>query len=165
MREVDVAKLFHMVQPDRAYFGQKDGQQAVIVTRMARDLAFPLEVRVVPTVREPDGLALSSRNLYLSNEERDQAVALSRALQLAESAIASGERDPGRLERVMRQLIADTAPLARVDYVALADLDTLQPVNGPLSGDTLIALAVYCGSTRLIDNVIVRFVGGAPQFS
>jgi pantoate--beta-alanine ligase len=151
-----VAKLFNMVQPDRAYFGQKDGQQAVIVARMGRDLAFPLEVRVVPTVREPDGLAMSSRNVYLSAEERSQAVALWRALERAQSEIRAGERDPRRIEAAIRDFIAKSAPLARVDFVSVAGLETLQPLSEPIQDDVIIALAVFFGKTRLIDNLVVR---------
>jgi pantoate--beta-alanine ligase len=151
-----VAKLFNLVQPDRAYFGQKDAQQAIILTRMARDLAFPIEVRVVETVREPDGLALSSRNVYLSAAERAQVIVLHRALQLAGSMVEAGERDAQVVEAAMRRCIAETAPLARIDYVTVADLQTLQPIQGHLASDALIALAVYFGRTRLIDNVAVR---------
>lgn len=158
-----VAKLFNLVQPDRAYFGQKDGQQAVIVARMARDLAFPIEIHVVPTVREGDGLALSSRNVYLSPAERAQATIFCRALELAREQIEAGERDPQRLEHSMREFIAGAAPLARVDFVTVADLDTLQPIRERLDRDALIALAVFFGSTRLIDNMIVRFVDGVPR--
>ncbi|MBV9278505.1 MAG: pantoate--beta-alanine ligase [Chloroflexi bacterium] len=150
-----VAKLLNLVQPDRAYFGQKDAQQAIILTRMARDLAFPVEVRVVETVREPDGLALSSRNVYLSAAERAQAIVLHRALQLARSMVEAGERDAQVLEGGMRRCIAEAAPLARIDYVTVADLQTLRPVRGALTGDALIALAVYFGPTRLIDNEVV----------
>jgi pantoate--beta-alanine ligase len=160
-----VTKLFTMVQPDRAYFGQKDAQQAMIVTRMARDLAFPLEVRVVPTVRESDGLAMSSRNVYLTRDEREQAPVLARALELARSVITEGVRDPRRIETAMQELIERSAPLAHVDYVCVADLETLQPAERPLESDALIALAVYFGATRLIDNTIVRFVEGMPHFT
>jgi pantoate--beta-alanine ligase len=152
-----VAKLFAMIQPDRAYFGQKDAQQAVIITRLARDLAFSVEIRVLPTVRESDGLALSSRNVYLSPDERKQAVALHRALQSAQAAIEAGERDAQRLEAAMREDVARIAPLARIDYATVADLETLQPVKGAIERDVLIALAVFFGPTRLIDNAIVKF--------
>jgi pantoate--beta-alanine ligase len=160
-----VAKLFNIVQPDRAYFGQKDAQQALIIAQMVRDLAFPIEVRIVPTVREEDGLALSSRNVYLSPEERTQATVLARALDLAQSAILTGERDPHCLEERMRQFITEVAPLARIDYVTIADLETLQPLTDHLSSNMLIALAVYFGQARLIDNRIVRFKGDKPVFT
>lgn len=160
-----VAKLFHLVQPDRAYFGQKDGQQALIITRMARDLSFSVEVRIVPTVREPDGLALSSRNAYLSAAERAEAAMLSRSLQLAREAMIAGERDAPRLEARMRAFITDNAPSARIDHITVADLDTLQPINGEIVGDAFIALAVFFGSTRLIDNMMVRRLEDGLRFS
>lgn len=160
-----VTKLFNLVQPDRAYFGQKDAQQGMIVSRMARDLAFPIEIVLVPTVREPDGLALSSRNVYLSADARDQAVALSGALQQARVLIETGERDAQAIEQALHRYLGRHAPTGRIDYVMVADLTTLQPVRGALPRQALVALAVYFGSTRLIDNVIVRFVNGAPQFS
>jgi pantoate--beta-alanine ligase len=159
-----VAKLFNLVQPDRAYFGQKDGQQAVIVSRMARELSFPVEVRVMPTVREQDGLALSSRNVYLSARERDQAVILWRALNLARGMIDRGERDAQAIERAMRDCIASDAPLGRLDYASVADLGTLQPISGHITGDVIVALAVYFGSTRLIDNMMVRLGASGPAF-
>jgi pantoate--beta-alanine ligase len=160
-----VAKLFHMVQPDRAYFGQKDGQQALIITRLARDLSFPVDVRIVPTIREPDGLALSSRNVFLSPDERAQAVVLSRSLQLAREAMSAGERDAPRLEAMMRAFITENAPLARIDYVTVADLDTLQPIDGDVVGDAFVAVAVFFGSTRLIDNLMVRRFEDGLRFS
>ena len=160
-----VAKLFHMVQPDRAYFGQKDGQQALIITRLARDLSFPVDVRIVPTIREPDGLALSSRNVFLSPDERAQAVVLSRSLQLAREAVRAGERDAPRLEAMTRAFITENAPLARIDYVTVADLDTLQPIDGDVVGDALVAVAVFFGSTRLIDNLMVRRFEDGLRFS
>jgi pantoate--beta-alanine ligase len=159
-----VTKLFHLVRPDRAYFGQKDGQQAAIIRRMARDLAFPIEIRVLPTVREADGLALSSRNVYLSPDERTQAPALNAALRWAAERINQGERDPRALEAGMRALIVERAPLVRIDYITVADLDTLQPATEPI-GDVLIALAAYFGNTRLIDNILVRFEDGEPHIS
>lgn len=159
-----VTKLFNMVRPDRAYFGQKDGQQAVIVSRVARDLAFPLEIRVIPTVREPDGLALSSRNVYLTPDERRQAPALFGALQAARRSIEEGERDAQRLERTVREHLGVEAPRARVDYVTVVDLEHIQPVTGEI-GDALVAVAAYFGETRLIDNLIVRFEDGRPRFN
>ncbi|HEX8917368.1 MAG TPA: pantoate--beta-alanine ligase [Chloroflexota bacterium] len=159
-----VTKLFHMVQPDRAYFGQKDAQQAVVVQRMARDLAFPIEIRVVPTVREEDGLALSSRNVYLSPEERLQAPALYHALRRTRAVIERGERRVSRIEREMSSLIQQEAPSAHVDFIAVADLQTLQPAGDLLPTEALIALAVYFGSTRLIDNLMVRCGENRPEF-
>jgi pantoate--beta-alanine ligase len=160
-----VSKLLNMALPDRAYFGQKDAQQALIVTRMVRDLSFPVEICVVPTVREPDGLALSSRNVYLSPEERKQATALSQALSEARAMIESGEMNAQRIEQAMRAYIGQYAPSGRIDYVTVADLEMLQPLQGDVPDQALLALAVYFGTTRLIDNLIVQFVNGAPQFS
>jgi pantoate--beta-alanine ligase len=159
-----VTKLFNMVQPDRAYFGQKDAQQAIVLTRMVHDLAVPVDVRVIPTVREPEGLALSSRNVYLSADEHRQALALWRALGAARSAIERGERDASSLERIMREVIAHDAPDGRIDYISIVDLNSLQPKDRIDSG-ALIALAVFIGRARLIDNLIVRDAGTAPRFS
>lgn len=159
-----VAKLFNLVQPQRAYFGQKDGQQAFIIDRMARDLAFDLSVIIVPTVREPDGLAMSSRNVYLSGEERSQAHVLWHALSLGRTMILDGERESKRIEEAMNHVIAVEAPLARVDFIAVADARSLAP-RSRVERDTLIALAVRFGTTRLIDNIVVRFIGGVPQVS
>jgi pantoate--beta-alanine ligase len=140
-----VTKLFAAIEPDRAYFGQKDAQQVAVVKRMARDLDSPVEIRVGPTVREADGLALSSRNAFLSPEERRTAVCLSSALRLAADAYASGERRPEQLRQVLRARL-DAEPLARVDYAELVDPETFQ------SPGSLAVLAVRIGSTRLIDN-------------
>lgn len=160
-----VAKLLNIVQPDRAYFGQKDAQQAVVITRMVRDLAFPPTIRILPTVREPDGLALSSRNVYLSEEERSQAVALFRALSEAKRLIEYGERDADRIKALVRDFMVREAPLGRIDYVEVADLETMQPVVESVQRDSVIALAVFFGGTRLIDNEIVRFDGASPSLS
>lgn len=148
-----VAKLFNMVGPDRAYFGQKDYQQATVIRRMVTDLNMPLTIVVCPIVREDDGLAMSSRNAYLNPEERQAALVLSRALQLAQAHLAQGERQPRRLQSALRDAIA-TEPRARVDYVAVCDPHTLQPV-AHLSGSVLVALAVFIGATRLIDNAVL----------
>ncbi len=123
-----VAKLFTMVEPDRAYFGQKDGQQSVVIRRFTRDLALPVEIVVCPTVREPDGLALSSRNRYLTPEERAQAPALYRALQTAKSAAADGERSADRLRELMLEALAP-ATLGKPDYVSIADADSLEELT------------------------------------
>jgi len=161
-----VTKLLNIAAPDVAYFGQKDAQQALIIERMVRDLAFPVEIRILPTVRESDGLALSSRNVYLTPEERRQAPTLHRALEVARSEIESGERDAQQIERVMRAAIERGAPLARIDYVTVADLETLQPIESPMRSNVAIALAVFFGSTRLIDNVMVRLDSeGSRSFS
>jgi pantoate--beta-alanine ligase len=140
-----VTKLFAATEPDRAYFGQKDAQQVAVVKRLARDLDLPVEICVGPTVRESDGLALSSRNAYLSPEERRAAVCLSSALRLAARAYARGERRPERLQRVLLDRL-ESEPLAIVDYAELVDPATFK---GPGS---LAALAVRIGKTRLIDN-------------
>ena len=145
-----VAKLFNLVQPHAAVFGQKDYQQLAIIRRMVRDLDFPLEIIGEPTVREPDGLALSSRNVYLSPGERAQAPVLRRALLQARQRADAGERNAARLRRVLEKELA-TAPLARVDYAEIVDADDLQPVK-TLDRPALAALAVYFGRTRLIDN-------------
>ena len=149
-----VAKLFNAFQPQRAYFGQKDAQQAVVIRQMSRDLNFPLEIVVCPIVREPDGLAMSSRNAYLDPAERQAATVLYRALDAGRAAFESGERDAGRL----RQIVAETVtsePLARLQYVSCADPDTLQEL-GTVSGKALLSLSVFVGQTRLIDNLVLR---------
>ena len=148
-----VLKLFNLVQPDSAYFGQKDAQQVRILQQMVRDLDVPVEVVVRPTVREPDGLALSSRNQYLDANQRREATALNRALAEAEAAVRAGERDAARLERTMAERIAAT-PGAALDYAVAVDADTLKPVT-PLKRTILLALAVKFGATRLIDNRVV----------
>ncbi len=149
-----VLKLFNLVQPDVAWFGQKDAQQVCIVRQMVRDLDVPVEVRVGPTVREPDGLALSSRNRYLDAKQRAAATVLSRALKEAEARVAAGERDAATLRRLMTGMIEAT-PGAALDYAAVTDAGSLEPVT-TLRGPVLLALAVRFGSTRLIDNVLVR---------
>ena len=146
-----VLKLFNIVQPDAAYFGQKDAQQALILTRMVRDLDVPVEMRTVPTVREPDWLALSSRNQYLDAEQRKSAPALWQTLQAAQGRIEAGERDPGVIERKMLERLKKVAG-ARVDYARVVSAETLQSPPR-LQGPILIALAVFFGQTRLIDNV------------
>ena len=148
-----VVKLFNIVGPDRAYFGQKDYQQVTVIRKMAIDLCMPLEVVTCPTVRESDGLAMSSRNAYLNPAERQAALVLWRALHLAEDRLAQGERQGAPLTATLSDCIA-REPLARIDYVAVADPNTLQEVEH-LSGRVLVALAVYIGKTRLIDNAIL----------
>lgn len=145
-----VAKLFNLVLPQLAVFGEKDGQQLRVIRRMVRDLNFPVHIVAVPTVREPDGLAMSSRNAYLSPVERSEAVCLRRALDEAERMAAAGERDAVRLCERMREIIKKSA-LARVDYVEIRDDETLLPV-AILQKPALAALAVFIGKTRLIDN-------------
>lgn len=148
-----VLKLFNIIQPDVAYFGQKDAQQARILMQMTRDLNVPLRMQICPIVREPDGLALSSRNVYLSVEERRNATVLFRSLEEARIRIEAGERNVKTLLNAMRTLIEST-PGARIDYVTMVDWDRLHPLDR-LQGKVLIALAVYFGTTRLIDNLIV----------
>jgi pantoate--beta-alanine ligase len=149
-----VAKLFNIVGPDRAYFGQKDYQQVTVLRKMVTDLCMPLEVITCPTVREPDGLAMSSRNAYLNPAERQAALVLSRALRLAEERLAQGERHGARLTAMLRDYIAKE-PLARIDYVAVCDPETLREVE-QISSTVVGALAVYIGKTRLIDNAVLR---------
>ena len=147
-----VTKLFNMVQPNRAYFGQKDAQQALVVQALARDLSMGVDVRVVPTVREPDGLALSSRNIYLSEQERAQAHALYRGLSDARAAFTDGEVDASRLAALVGFTIRSEASLAEIQYVAVSEAETLEPIAGPVDRPALISLAVFFGATRLIDN-------------
>ena len=146
-----VAKLFHILGPQAAIFGEKDFQQLAIIRRMVRDLNFPIEIIGAPTVREADGLACSSRNEYLNPTEREQAPVLQAALQKAQQLTVSGERSASAILEAARKVIA-TAPLARIDYLELVDAETLQQVSvaGP---DSLIAAAAFFGETRLIDNL------------
>ncbi|HZP55949.1 MAG TPA: pantoate--beta-alanine ligase [Dehalococcoidia bacterium] len=148
-----VAKLLNIVQPERAYFGQKDAQQLAVVRRMTRDLDLPVEIVGMPIVREADGLAMSSRNVYLSPEERQAALVLSRALRLASELCAAGERDAGVLRARMRALI-DGEPLARADYVSIADPETLAELDR-VDRPALASLAARFGTTRLIDNTLL----------
>jgi pantoate--beta-alanine ligase len=147
-----VLKLFNLAQPDVAYFGQKDFQQTAVVRRMVRDLNLPIEVRVCPTLRDADGLALSSRNVYLSPAERRQALALSRGLRRAEQLVTSGERTAATVRRAVLDVL-ESQPDIKVQYVAVADPDTLQEVSD-INGRTVIAVAAYVGATRLIDNLL-----------
>lgn len=149
-----VAKLFNITQPDRAYFGQKDAQQVAVIRRMITDLAFPVELVIVPTVRAEDGLALSSRNAYLSLDERAAAPVLYRALNTASAEFKSGQRDPERLRRIMRETL-ESEPLAQVDYISVADADTLVEAVEPIRAPVLLSMAVRFGSTRLIDNIVL----------
>ena len=149
-----VAKLFHMVQPDVAVFGQKDAQQVALVRAMVRDLDFPVEVVVAPTVREADGLAMSSRNAYLSPEERTRARSLSRALRRVETLWWGGERDAHQLEVAGREVLG-AEPGVDVDYFAVTDGETLEPVATAPSG-VIVMVAARVGRTRLIDNLVLR---------
>ena len=149
-----VAMLFNIVQPRRAYFGRKDAQQLVVVRTLVRDLHLDLDIVAMPIVREPDGLAMSSRNAYLSPDERSAALVLSRALRLAEERFAAGERDAECLRVAIRELIAQE-PLARVDYVSVTDPNTLRELER-IDGPALVSLAVRSGRTRLIDNTTLE---------
>jgi pantoate--beta-alanine ligase len=148
-----VAKLFNIVQPTGAYFGQKDAQQLVVIKRMVADLNMNLEIVAVPTVREPDGLAMSSRNIYLNPEERQAATVLYRALNLAQQLYSQGETDAERLRQEMTDLI-QKEPLANIDYISIADPETLEELN-EVNIPTLVSLAVRIGKTRLIDNMVL----------
>lgn len=148
-----VAKLFNIVQPDLAFFGQKDAAQAAIIRKMVRDLNFPLEIVVCPIVREPDGLAMSSRNAYLSSEERRRAIVLYRSLMRVQSLFDQGEHDSGRLVAAGKEAIA-AEPGVRLDYFEVVNPDTLESMADACGA--LMAVAAYVGSTRLIDNVLLR---------
>jgi pantoate--beta-alanine ligase len=149
-----VLKLLNMVQPDAAYFGQKDYQQALVIRRMAADLDLPTAIRVCPIVREADGLAMSSRNRYLSLTARQRAIVLSKSLQRANELVASGERSAQIIMTQMRHILK-TAEDAQIDYLVLVDADTLEPVE-TVAGRTLAALAVKVENTRLIDNCLLE---------
>ncbi len=149
-----VTKLFNAVQPAKAYFGQKDAQQAAVVRRMVKDLNFPVEIVVCPIVREPDGLAMSSRNVYLDPEQRKAAAILYRSLSDAKSAYDKGERDAEKLRQIMKASIA-SEPLAQMQYVSCADYDALQELE-KVTGKTLLSIAVFFGKTRLIDNFVLE---------
>ncbi len=147
-----VLKLFHIVWPDKAYFGQKDGQQVAVVRRLCEDLDLPLELRVVPTVREQDGLALSSRNVYLSSEERRAAPSLHDALLCGREAALAGKE--GQAVQAAMEERLRKEPRVRLDYAAVVDPDTMQP-KSDLTGQVMLALAAYVGRTRLIDNLVL----------
>jgi pantoate--beta-alanine ligase len=149
-----VAKLFNGVQPHKAYFGQKDAQQAAVIRQMTRDLNFPIEIVVCPIVRESDGLAMSSRNVYLDPEQRKAATVLFRSLSAAKDAYDQGEREAEKLRRVMKDVLA-SEPLAEVQYVSCADYDTLEELD-EIKGKALLSMAVFLGKTRLIDNFVLE---------
>ncbi|MFC1862074.1 4-phosphopantoate--beta-alanine ligase, partial [Chloroflexota bacterium] len=148
-----VAKLFNIVQPTKAYFGQKDAQQAIVIKKMVADLNMNLEVVVCPTVREADGLAMSSRNTYLNPEERKAALVLHQALNLAQQVWSQGEQDAEKVRQKMIGLI-QKQPLATIDYVSIADPETLKELD-KVKPPALVSLAVKIGKTRLIDNVVL----------
>lgn len=148
-----VAKLFNGVQPHKAYFGQKDAQQVAVIRQMVQDLNFPIEIVVCPIVREPDGLAMSSRNVYLDPEQRKAATVLFRALSTAKELYEQGERNAEKLRQTMKDVLT-TEPLAQMQYVSCAHYDTLQEL-GEVKGKALLSLAVFFGKTRLIDNLVL----------
>lgn len=147
-----VGKLFNIVHPDRAYFGQKDAQQLAVIRRMVRDLNFDIEIVGCPIVREADGLAMSSRNTYLNEEERKAALVLSQVVRLGEELVEAGEKNAAVIKEKMIAHI-EAEPLAKIDYVEIVDAQSLEPVS-EIQGEILAAMAVYIGKTRLIDNFI-----------
>ena len=149
-----VSKLFNIVTPDKAFFGQKDAQQLAIIRRMVRDLSYGIEIVGCPIVRETDGLAKSSRNTYLNPEERKAALVLSKAVFLGQELVQKGERDAAKIVGAMKDLI-QAEPLARIDYVSAVDGVTMETIE-QIQGTVLVAMAVYIGKTRLIDNFIVE---------
>jgi pantoate--beta-alanine ligase len=149
-----VSKLFHIVEPDVAFFGQKDAAQVAIIRRMVRDLNLPVHITVCPIVREPDGLAMSSRNAYLDPEQRKEALVLQRSLLVVQQLIEQGENSAGNLIVAGRQEFADK-PSVRLDYFEIVNPDTLDPIQA-IEDHALIAVAAYVGSTRLIDNLLIR---------
>jgi pantoate--beta-alanine ligase len=148
-----VSKLFNLVRPECAFFGQKDAQQALVIRRMAKDLDFDVEIVLGPTVREPDGLAMSSRNAYLEPIEREAATVLHRSLDCVERLYEDGERNAEALRSAMREIL-DAEPLATADYVSVADIDTLEELEA-VQDKALVSLAVRIGATRLIDNTVL----------
>ena len=149
-----VAKLFNAVQPQKAYFGEKDIQQAMVIRRMTKDLDYPVDIVICPIVREPDGLAASSRNVYLRPEERQAATVLYRALSEASQAFEKGERDADCLREIVTETVQQE-PLARLQYVSCADPATLDELEGSVKSKALLSLAAYVGRTRLIDNQVL----------
>jgi pantoate--beta-alanine ligase len=148
-----VAKLFNAVQPHKAYFGQKDAQQAAVIRQMVRDLNFPIEIVICPTMREADGLAMSSRNVYLDAEQRKAATVLFRSLSAAKELFETGERNAETVRGKMKEVLT-AEPLAEVQYVSCADYDTLEELT-EIKGKTLLSMAVFIGKTRLIDNFVL----------
>jgi len=148
-----VAKLFNAVQPHKAYFGQKDAQQVAVIRQMVRDLNIPVEIVVCPTTREADGLAMSSRNVYLDPEQRKAATVLFRSLSAAKDAYEQGERDAEKLRQITKDILA-SEPLAEMQYVSCADYDTLEELD-TVKGKALLSMAVFFGKTRLIDNFVL----------
>jgi pantoate--beta-alanine ligase len=161
-----VTVLLNTVRPDFAFFGQKDAQQALVIRRLVKDLAFDTEIVILPIVREDSGLAISSRNLYLTPDEQNSAAVIHKALVQAKSAYKEGERNANRIMEIIRHTV-ESEPRARLDYVAVTDAETLEKVDRVDDRPTLIALAAYVGKTRLIDNTILNKVkkkdGAATQ--
>lgn len=151
-----VAKLFNIVKPNIAYFGAKDAQQCVVIKQMVKDLNFDIKIKVIPTVREKGGLAMSSRNSYLSNEERKKAVVLYQSLKLAQKMIANDERSAAKIIKAMHKKISEV-PVAKIDYISVVNSETLERI-GKITGKILIALAVYVGKARLIDNITFNVI-------
>jgi pantoate--beta-alanine ligase len=149
-----VAKLFHIIEPEAAFFGQKDAAQLAVIRRMVRDLNFPVEIVACPIVREADGLAMSSRNVYLNREERDRALVLQRALQEVRLQFQAGQRSASKLISAGKEVFV-REPQIRLDYFEIVHPDTLDPVDR-ISQKTLVAVAAYVGTTRLIDNVVLE---------
>ena len=156
-----VSKLFNIVQPDVSVFGQKDIQQAASIEKMTADLNFPVRIIISPTLREDDGLAMSSRNKHLAPDERKRALAISKSLKKAEEMIAAGERKSGAIVASMKKIIEQSDP-AGIDYISTVSYDDLE-FTGDIAAKSVIALAVFYGTTRLIDNMIIEFSGGAPR--
>ena len=150
-----VTKLFNLAQPDRAYFGQKDAQQVEVLKRMVKDLFFPLQLRVMPIIREADGLAKSSRNTYLSQEEHTAALVLSRSLKAAKAMYEAGERDAAKITAAVTADI-EKEPMSNIDYVEIYALPGLEPVATPMVGSNLLAVAVQFGTTRSIDHAVLE---------
>jgi pantoate--beta-alanine ligase len=149
-----VSKLFHIIEPQIAYFGQKDAAQLAVIRRMVRDLRFPIEIVAGPIIREPDGLAMSSRNAYLSQEDRLHALTLHHSLRSAQARFEAGEHNAAELISAARNVF-ESEPTVRLDYIEIVNAESLDPVE-TISGDALLAVAAYVGKTRLIDNVILR---------
>ena len=150
-----VAKLFNLAQPDRAYFGQKDAQQVEVLKRMVKDLFFPLQLRIMPIIREADGLAKSSRNTYLSTEEHNAALVLNKGLKIAQEMFVNGERSSTKIVNAVTEFIK-AEPTSNIDYVEIYSLPELQTVAEPMTGSNLLAVAVKFGTTRLIDNIVLE---------
>jgi pantoate--beta-alanine ligase len=148
-------KLFNIVSPTKAYFGQKDAQQCVVIKRMVTDLNMNLDIVIVPTVREPDGLAMSSRNTYLKPDERKSAVVLSKSLNLARKMWSKGEHDAQRIRSAMRELIQSEHLVERIDYISIADMETLEELD-EVKAPAVVSLAVKIGKPRLLDNTILE---------